>query len=171
MPRDQFAEFLAQLRSTRFRDLAGARVWAAVPLTGELANRIVRDLLPKDVPVREVTLHPEAGNQVAIRITPRAALLPSITLKLSIERQPQLPGDPVLVLRMATLPGLFGMAAGALPREKLLPAGVRLDGERILVDLAALARRHGAGDALEYVRELTITTEPGRFLLHVDASV
>jgi hypothetical protein len=70
---------------------------------------------------------------------------------------------------MVTLGGLFGLASGAI--AGMLPPGVRLDGERILVDLAALAAQKGHGELFGYLRRLEVHTEPGRLILQVDAGV
>ena len=68
--------------------------------------------LPPQAPVRAVTVHPEDGDRLSVRIIAKAALIPPITLKLAIESQPSLPHTPVLGLRMVTLGGLFGLASG-----------------------------------------------------------
>lgn len=166
-----FVEILHHLQSTGFRDIAGARVAAAIPVSERLINELVAATMPPNLPVREVSVRPEANNRFSVRLTPRASMLPQLTLKLDIERQPEFPSSPVLVLRMATMGGLFGLAGAALPLDKMMPPGVRLDGERILVDLRAMAAQHGFADVLQYVRDLRVTTEPGRLLLHVDAAV
>ena len=123
------------------------------------------------MPVRELRVHPEAGDAFAVRVSPRSGLLPSLTVKLTIHRQPSMPDAPVLVLRLATLGGLFGIAAAALPIAQMLPPGVRLDGEYVHVDLAAIATQQGFADVLPFVRALRVTTEPGRAILHLDAAV
>lgn len=171
MPAPPLLEILRHLESTHFRDIAGTHVSAAIPVSERLLNELVTATMPRDLPIREVSVRPEAGNRFSVRLTPRVTMLPHVTLKLEVERQPDFPAAPVLVLRMATMPGLFGLAGAALPMDRLLPPGVRLDGERILVDLRAMAARQGLAAYLEYVRELRVTTEPGRLLLHIEAGV
>lgn len=164
-----FSGMLHTLRASRFRDLSGARVSATIPVAGTLLNQAIAASLPPHAPVKQVTVHPDAADRLSVRIVARAALIPPITLKLAIESQPRLPGPAVLVLRMATLGGLFGLASGAV--AGMLPPGVTLDGERILVDLAVLARQHGQGEAFEYLERLEVHTEPDRLIVHVDAAV
>lgn len=171
MDRNAILNILNQLQSSGFRDVAGARIVADVPLSARLINEVVTASIPLNVPVREVAIRPEAGGQFSVRITPRASLLPPLTLRLQIERQPEFPAFPVLVMRMKTMGGLFGLATAALPIGNMLPPGVRLEGERILVDLAALAAQRGFADTVQYVRRLTIDSEEGRVLLHVEAAV
>lgn len=171
MSRNAFVEILDQLQSTGFRELAGARVSADVPIPERLINEFAAASLPPNLPIREVSVKPEAGNQLSVRITPRASMLPNLTLKLEIAEQPEFPRSPVLVLRMKTMGSLFGFASAALPIATLLPPGVRLDGERILVDLRAVAAQRGMADLLQYVTSLTVTSEEGRILLRVNAGV
>ena len=162
---------LQSLQSTGFRDLSGTRATATIPVSERLINELVAATLPPHIPVREAHVHPEAGDRFSVRVTPKSGFLPSLTIKLAIERQPDLPASPELVLRMASMGGLFGLATAALPIAQMLPPGVRLDGERIHVDLRAMAAQRGAADLFQYVRQLRITTEEGRAILHLDAAV
>lgn len=171
VPASDFVAILTHLQSSRFQDITGARVSATIPVSERLLNEIVAATMPRNLPVREVSVRPEAGNRFSVRLTPRAAMLPQLTIKLDIEKQPEFPASPFLVLRMATMGGLFGMATAAFPIGKMLPPGVHLDGERIVVDLRALATQHGYGQFLEYVRTLHVTTEAARVLLHLDGAV
>jgi hypothetical protein len=165
------ATLLVNLRDRKFRDLAGARVSGSIPISERLLNEIVAATMPKNLPVRDVSVRPEQGNRFSVRISPKAAFLPQLTVKLEIEKQPQFPTSPELVLRMATMGGLLGLAGAAFPIASMLPPGVRLEGERIILDLRALAHREGVVDLLELVRELEITTEEGRMRVFVDTSV
>ena len=162
---------LQQLRATNFRDIAGAHVTATIPVTEALINTIIATTMPANLPVREVTIRPEVGNRLSLRVIPRALLMPALTIKLDIERQPQLPDSPILVLRMATMPGLLGLAGAAFALDKALPPGVRIQGEVIHVDLRELARQRGAEEAFRYLRSVQVTTDAGRVLLAIDAAV
>ena len=162
---------LLNLRDAGFRDLAGTRISGSIPVSERLLNQLVAATMPKNLPVREVTVRPEPGNRFSVRISPRAAFLPQLTVKLEIEKQPQFPISPEIVLRMATMGGLLGLAGVAFPIASMLPPGVRLEGERIVVDLRELARREGVADLLELVRELDISTDEGRVRVFVDTSV
>ena len=171
MATNPLPELLSQLRSTNFRDIAGARFSGVIPVSERLIDTLIAASLPPTGPVREVQVRPAPGDRFAVRITPRAAFLPSITLKLQIVRQPELPGSPVLVLRMATMGGLMGFAAAAFPIASFLPPGIRLDGEHILVDLQALAAQRGLSEALAHVRQLRVTTETGRVVVAVEGGI
>ncbi|HEY0874744.1 MAG TPA: hypothetical protein VGD94_14825 [Vicinamibacterales bacterium] len=165
----RFIEILRQLTTTQFRDLAGARVTADVPVSERLLNDVIATSIPPDAPVRNVAIRPEGEDRFSVRIVPKMALIPAITLRLAIEAQPRLPESSVLVLRMITLGGLFGLASGAI--AGMLPPGVRLEGERILVDLRDIAAHRGLADLFEYVMALQVHSDAGRVVVHVDAGV
>jgi hypothetical protein len=165
----RFIEILRQLPTTQFRDLAGTRITADVPVSERLLNELIAAAIPPDAPVRNVTIRPEGGDRVSVRIVPKMSLIPAITLRLVIEGQPRVPDAAVLVLRMATLSGFFGLASGAI--SGMLPPGVRLDGERILVDLREIARQRGFAAAFEYLMDLQVHADEGRLVVHLDAGV
>src|SRR5688500_7588979 len=75
---------LLDLRDAKFRDLAGARVSASIPISEPLLNSIVAATMPKNLPVREVSVRPEQSNRFSVRISPKAAFLPQLTVKLAI---------------------------------------------------------------------------------------
>lgn len=164
----QFAALLQQLQSTGFREISGTRLSATVPVSERLINEMIAATIPAGGHVRDVQVRPEAGDRFSVRITPRASILPALTVKLQIERQPELPGSPVLVLRMATMGGLFGLATAALPQ--MLPPGVRMEGDRIHVDLRSIAAQRGLADLLQFVKQLRVNTEEGRVIIQVDAT-
>lgn len=170
MPNNPFGAIFNHMQATEFRDLAGARFAGTIPVSERIINEVIAAALPPGGHVREVHVHPEAGDRLAVKITPRTGFFPSITIKLSIERQPELPDSAVLVLRMA-MGGLMGFASSALPIGSMLPPGVRMEGDRILVDLRAMAAQRGFGDLMPYVRHLRVTTEEGRAVVHVEAGV
>jgi hypothetical protein len=169
MPNVKLTALLDELRASRFRVLEGARLTLDLPVVETLVNELIATATPPHAPVRSVSIHPRADDQFGLRIVAKAALIPPISLKLAIEQQPQMPSHPVLGLRMVTLGGLFGLASGMI--AGFLPPGVTLHGERIFVDLRALAAEQRADDLLEYLTSLQVHTEPGRLVLHLEASV
>ena len=127
--------------------------------------------MPPTVPVREVAVSLEDGDRLSVRVVAKAMFVPALTLKLVIEKQPEIPTSPVLVLRLATMPGLLGLAGAAFPLDQVLPPGIRMQGETILVDLRDMAREHGFEALLAHVREVRVTTERGRLLIGLDAGI
>jgi hypothetical protein len=166
---ERFAPILERLRATRFLDLAGGRFTGTIPVSEDLVNQVIGITLRPNAPVRSVSIRPEAADRFSVRIVPKMALIPAMTLQLTIEEQPRLPDVPVLTLRMVTLGGLFGLASGAI--QGMLPPGVQLLGETIRIDLRHLAVQHGAAEGFDYLQDLQIHTEPGRLIVLLDAAV
>jgi hypothetical protein len=171
MPNNPFAGILGQLQSTGFRDIAGARFSGVIPVSERLIDEMIAASIPSSAPVRAVSVRAEPGDRLAVRISPRSSFLPSLTLKLHIIGQPELPASPLLVLRMTTMGGLMGFASAAFPIASMLPPGVRLEGEQIVVDLQALAAQRGMADALGYLRRLRVTTVSGQVVIEVEGGV
>jgi hypothetical protein len=161
---------LDRLRSSRFAELQGARLSATIPLPERLLNEIIAAVLPPAAPVRDVSVRPQPGNRLAVRARlAKVDFLPPFTVTLEIERQPQLPDGP-LVLRMLSLPGLIALAGSGLSAAASLPPGIRLDKDRLVIDLRTLLEQRGYGDVVPLVNTLRVTTEEGRVLLNVELS-
>jgi hypothetical protein len=161
-----FVALLHEQRLNRFREIAGADAVFTLPVSDRLVTRLVTENLPDDGPVRELDLEAQTGNLVLVRVKlTRPAFLPSVSLRLFIERQPALPASPVIGLRMEMAAGLTGLAGPALKMMGSLPRGLQLEGDRLEVDLRALLERANAMDVLDYLGELQLTTEQGRFVI------
>jgi hypothetical protein len=168
-------DLLAVLRAqhaTRFRDVAGANATVMLPISDRLVSRLVAESLPPGGAVRGLDLRAHASNRFVVRIRlSRPAFLPSIAITAFIQRQPELPGSPVLVFRLAMPGGLLGLAGPAVRMMGALPPGIQLEGDRLEVDVRSLLERYGAAEALDYINDLRVTTEEDRFVLSVQASV
>ena len=163
---------LREQRLNRFKDVAGAHADVAVPLSDRLASRLVTESLPEDGPVREVDLEAHTGNMFIARLKlTRPAFLPSVSVKLFIERQPHLPDSPVFVLRLEMAAGLMGLAGPAIRMMATLPPGLQLEGDRLEVDLRRVLDGFNAPDALQYVDAFELTTDDGRFVITARLSV
>ena len=122
--------------------------------------------------VRELRIRPFAGNRFDVQVRlARPAFLPPINVTAVIERQAELPGAPAIVLRLSSLPGVMAFAGGAAAFFNVLPPGVRMEGERVHVDIAELARQHGYAEVLGFVRRLQVTTIEGAVVLEIDLGV
>jgi hypothetical protein len=160
-----------QLRASRFADLAGSRVSASIPVSERLLNEILAAAMPPSVPVSVLSIRPQKGNRLAVRARlSRVDFLPPINLTVEIERQPELPDSP-LVLRLISFPGLMALAGAALPIASMLPPGVRMEKDRLHVDVRALLERQGYGDLLAFVASLRITTDEGKLIVELDLRV
>ena len=150
------------------QELSGTALAGEIPLPENLLNRLIAERLARaPSPVTAAQLQIQDAGAAIVQLSMRARIIPSIRIALRIEAQPELPHNPVLLLRWS-LPGLGPMAllAGpALALFKVMPPGVRIDGDRIAVDLRELLVSRGVGDLLAYVRDLRIGTRRGAFVV------
>ena len=162
---------LRQQRSDGFPDLSGAHASFTVPISDRLVTRLIAERIPRSIPIREFELvaYPDDVVSIRVRLT-KPAILPPIRMRLVIERQPDLPSSPILVLAV-TPPGVASLAVTGLDRAGLLPEGMRFDRGRFLVDVAAIFRRVNAADALDFLTDLRITTIAHRVIVQARLAV
>ena len=168
---EEWLRLFLEQQAAGFPDVRGARASLTLPVSDRLLSWLVMQRLPADGAVRELTLRAREGNAfvVGVRLT-RPAFLPTINVPLRIERQPSLPADPTLVLRMEGS-ALFSLAGPALRFLNTLPAGIRVEGDLIEVNLHTLLERRGVAHWLRYVERLELATETGRVIVSLTASV
>jgi hypothetical protein len=170
---DAFAsELLAHLQSSAFRDIAGSRVSARIPISRALLNQLVAQALRgRTTPVRQVDIRPRDGDQLDAVVTVSWPFVPPLKVAIAVDRQPQFPGPAVLVLRWSALGGLGAIASRLITAFGRLPAGVRLDGNRIELDIPVLAAQSPAAALLRFVRGLELHTVADRAVVAVDLEV
>jgi hypothetical protein len=167
----RLAALFTRQRERGFSDFAGAHAAVTLPISDRLLNEALIAALPSSAPVTDLELTSRAGNRIAVRFRiGGASFLPPLKLTLVIERQPELPHSPVLVLRME-MGGLLSLAGPALRFLDALPPGVRVEHDRIIVDLAMLLAQRGLGELLEYAEEVQVTTTDGSLLVNLRARV
>jgi len=161
---------LEQLRASRFAEMKGAHLSLAIPIPERLLNELIATALPPAAAVRELHVRPQAANRLAVRArAARLDFLPPVTISLQIEQQPQLPDTP-LVARILSLPGLLSIA-GSLLSPNSLPPGIRLDRDRVLVDVRQLLERKGYGEFVPFIERLHVSSEEGQLLVHAELRV
>ena len=165
-------ELFNRQQASGFPGLAGSDARATIRIAAPLLNEAVTSALASTPAVRDVSVQPRASNRFDVRLTlAKPAFLPSLNLTLIIERQPELPADPVLVMRITGAGGMMRLAAPAITSFGLLPPGVRLEGDRLLVDLRTLMQRHGHEAQLGYAERLQVMTEEGALILLVQLRI
>lgn len=159
-------------RDAGFADVAGADVSLTLPVSDRLINQMLAERLPRGGVVSAVDVEAMPANQFSVRVRlGPSALLPPIRFGLAVDRQPDLPAFPVIVLRIVS-PGIAALAAALVARFlRALPPWVRIDGARISIDLLAAAAGAGGAEAFAYLRSLTLTTAAGRVTVSIRASV
>jgi hypothetical protein len=170
------AQIVAQLQASGFQDVAGTRVSARVPVSGALLNTIIADALRgTSSPVQSVRVRPLAGERFEASVATSISFLSTLTVDVAVDQQPRFPGSPFLVLRWSFL-GFFGAIASRFVGvfESKLPPGIRLDGDRVVIDVAAIARRSappGAVDWVGYLTLLELHTVDDRVVIDVELAV
>jgi hypothetical protein len=166
------AQLLAGLRQSGFHDIAGSRLSATLPVSRALLNRLVEDALSRtNAPVSRVDIRPHDGDRFDAVITLTWRLAPPLTVAFSVVGQPQFPESPALVLQWSFLGGLGLIASrfvGALGR---LPPGVRVDEDRLLLDIRTLAAGGPASELLPFITRLELHTANGRAVLDVELHI
>jgi hypothetical protein len=166
------AELLTALQSSGFRDIAGSRASAQIPVSRSLVNRLVAQALRgSSTPVREVDVRPHNGDEFDVVLTLSWPLVPPLKVAVRVARQPEFPASPVLVFHWSLLGAVGALASRVIASLDRLPAGIRLDGERLLVDIPVAAGRGPAVTLLPFVKKLELHTIDERFIVDVELGV
>jgi len=155
-------DLIAQQQRTGFADVAGSEGQASIRVTDRLLNQVIATELQRSHAVREAHVRALSGDRFAVTLVlAKPSFLPPINIDVLIERQPSLPDSPVLVLKLAGIGGLTRFVGPAAAFLNVLPAGIRMTGDLVHVDLAALLQQHGFAFVLPHVEDVRLTTEDG----------
>jgi hypothetical protein len=168
----RLASLLDRLQTTRFADLSGSEAYTVIRVGERLLNESAAAFVATSTVVRDLKVHPRASNQIDVQVKlAKPAFLPAFNVTLHIDRQPQLPDQPELVLRLSGAGGLLRLAGPAIESSGALPPGISLAGDRVLVDVRRVLQSRGRGDLLEYIEQLQVLSEDGRLVLAVQLRV
>jgi len=168
----RLAALLARLQTTQFADLAGSEAYTVIRIGGALLNDAAAAFVASSSVVRDVTIRPRAANLIDVQLKlARPAFLPAFNLTLEIERQPQLPDQPELVLKLSGAGGLLRLAGPAIASSGALPPGIRLDSDRLHVDVRRLLESQGRADLLDFTEQVQVMSEEGRLVVAVQLRV
>lgn len=171
VPMDVLALFAAQEKQG-FPGLAGSEGHASIRVSERMLNTALADALRGSGAIRELHVSPRAGNRLGVRlVAAKPSFLPPISFEVIIDKQPSLPDDPVLGLTLSGIGGLLRFAGPAAGFFTALPPGVRMEGERVFVDVRAALAPHGLTSVLNYITEVAVGTEEGRLVVVFAASV
>ena len=169
------SELFAHLRSTAFRDLSDSQISARVPIARGLLNRLVADALKgRQTPVRAVDVEPLPDDQFDLTVTLAMPFVPALKVTVAVVQQPRFPESPVMVLRWSLFGGLAAIASKFTHSlQEKLPAGVRLDGDRIELDIPVMCAHAGEDflPLLLLLKRVELHTVAGRAVIDVDIAV
>ena len=164
---ERWLRFFRRQLADGFSDLRGAEAAVTVPVAERLLNEILAESLPRSAAIRDLHVTPLAGDRFTVRARlGSSTLLPPVKLTLAIDRQPDLPAVPILILRIEAT-GLMALAGPVLRLFNAMPEGIRVEHDRIHVDLRALARRYGADSYLDHLDEIRVNTVEGSLVLGI----
>ena len=112
-----------------------------------------------------------AGDGFDVLVTVSWPFVPAIKAAFHIERQPEFPASPVVVLRWSLLGAAGLVASRVIASLDRLPPGIRLDGDRLLFDIRRLAEGTQAESVLPYVRSLEFHTVDDRVVVDVEMGI
>ena len=163
---------LESQRTTNFSELSGSDVRAAIRISRTLLNEALSAYVTSSSAIRDLTVQPRAGNRFDVYLKLSKALVPPINVTVAIERQPELPADPTLVLHLIGIGGLLRFVSPAINAlASGLPPGIRLDGDRVFVNLREVLRAYGEAELLDFAEEMAIGTDEGHVIVIVRARV
>lgn len=164
---------LEDLRRSRYADLAGSRAAIDLAIPEALINRALEEALAgSNGRLRGVTVTIQPDHKFHLDLQLSQSFMPSIAVEAVLDRQPALPESPEFVFRWRTLlPGLAALAGSAASFFAKLPPGVRLEADRVFVNIRPLFERAGAADLLPLVSELQISTREHIVDVHLLAHV
>jgi hypothetical protein len=155
-------------------ELAGATVGGEIPLPESLINRVIaQQLATRAAPVKAVRVQPHDGERLTMTIATASRLMPGVRIDARIEQQPEFPRPAILGLRWS-VPGmgpLALLAAPALAFFKALPPGIRVEGDRLLIDVGELLWSHGYGELLDFITRLSVITREGAILARFEIRI
>ena len=122
-------------------------------------------------PVRQLDIRPRNGDLIDVIVTVSWPFVPPLKVAVAVDQQPQFPDSPILVLRWSLFGGLGAIAARLLGSMGKLPPGVRLDGDRLMLDIPVLAAQSPAAPLLQYLRTLEVHTLDDRLVIVTNAEI
>ena len=167
----RLVRLLRRQAASGFEDLRGAEAAVTLPVSDKLLDEIITETLPASSKVKDIQVRAQAGNRFVVRAKLGSApFLPPLSITAAIDRQPELPASPVLVLRLE-LGGLLSIAGPALRFFDALPPGIRIENDRLHIDLAQLLAARGLSGFLDHLEQLNVQTTEGTTILSLRARI
>ena len=166
---------LRDLLGVGLEELPGSSLVAEIPIPEVVINRLIAQALARHEG-RLSALHIETGddNRFVAHVTVRGSrLIPVLKVFGEIDRQPQFPRSPVIVVRwsLRNMGPLAAMAAPFLSNLKGLPPWISIEGDRAFINLADLLRARGQGDLVPLIARGEITPRLGHAVVRLECRI
>ena len=167
---ERVSQLLRQLMIGGFSELAGTDASIALPVSKRLLNDLISAALPPSVPVRDLDVTPLDGDRFLVRCRIGSSpFLPPLKLNIAVDRQPEFPESPILALRPEST--ALMLLAGPVLRMMALPPWIRIEQDRIHVDLLAFAAQYRLAQYAPFIESLRVNTVAGIVTLSVQARI
>lgn len=167
-------DFIARQRANGFSGFAGTDVVVRLPLPEELLNELLAEaVVQKSEAVQQARLSIQDNNWINLNLTVKKWLLTkNIKLELEVERTVNFAESPKIKIWLSPSQGVLGGLLDLLTNLLgLLPAGIRITGRLIEIDVRVLLELKGFGEFIRYIKVGEIETQSGVINLTVHLAV
>jgi len=149
-----------------FSELAGLLVNASIPVPEKLINELIGSGLRGNKNITYCRVTVERQNRVAVNL--KTPLLPfALNLKLRLAEALELDGSPRLTAWLENQLFLAGIGSFL----NVLPAGIRIQGNQLTVDIESFLTTPEQKRLLQLIQWVGIKTQEGRVTLDVKIGV
>jgi len=166
--RGYIEDFISAQRAAGFADFAGTTVAGTIPLSQELLNDALQDiLLHGSDSIKSVRLTVHDQNRIAISLTVQKWIVTKhLDLEMYLEPEINFPDAPRVRLWLAKSSGLAGGLVQLASFFGLLPEVVKIAGQLIEIDLQMVLWRQKLHDLAHFIKSTRIQGQSGQLLLH-----
>jgi hypothetical protein len=155
-------KIIQKIIRNNFSELKGATVDASIPLPQQLINELIAEPVKgnKNIASVRAAIHPQ--NRISVDV--KTTLLPwPLNLKLKLDKSVDLASYPSPKIRAWMENNLLLGSLGSM--LNVLPGGIKLYGDQIVIDLGAFLRTAEQKRLLKLVKSVGIRTEEGKVIL------
>ena len=155
-------KIIQKIIRNNFSELKGATVDASIPLPQQLINELIAEPVKgnKNIASVRAAIHPQ--NRISVDV--KTTLLPwPLNLKLKLDKSVDLASYPSPKIRAWMENNLLLGSLGSM--LNVLPEGIKLYGDQIVIDLGAFLRTAELKRLLKLVKSVGIRTEEGKVIL------
>lgn len=159
-------EIFQRLINNNFSELAGLTFDASIPVPERLINEIIGVAIRDNKSISHCRVSISRQNRVSVHL--KTSLWPwPLELKLKLDRIVDFTGSPRIKAQLENKV-LLGRLGSFF---KVLPDGVRIHGDQVIVDLGAFLQRPEQKRLLDLVESAEVKTEESRVIFDLRAKV
>jgi hypothetical protein len=160
-------KFFQKLIANNFSDFAGLVADATIPIPEYLINEVVTEFLRGNKNVTACHINVEPGNLFSVNF--KTPLFPlTLNLKLRLDKAVDFTGSPKIRAKLENN-AILGRFSSFF--ANVLPAGIRIQGDQIVVDIGSFLRTAQEKKLIELVKAAEIHTVDGVVVLDIKLKV